>query len=116
MLQLLIAVLCHIIVRQRGDCSAPFVTGFGIATGIAVMLMTFGPSVIFLYQKRLGEYERDEPVRRLLNQRPISKVVGTLIIIIVALFFFLPREAESTEVGAIQNFSKLNHAVRYLIV
>jgi hypothetical protein len=55
-LELLIVVPCHVLVRQRGDCSAPMVTGFGISTGIAVMLLAFGPSVLFLYQKRIGEY------------------------------------------------------------
>ena len=55
-LELLIVVPCHIIVRSRGDCSAPMVTGYGIATGIAVMLLAFGPAVLFLYQKRLAQY------------------------------------------------------------
>lgn len=59
-LQLLIVVPCHVIVRQRGDCSAPGVTAFGIATGIAVMLMAFGPSIIFLYQKRLRGYRKEQ--------------------------------------------------------
>jgi hypothetical protein len=56
-LELLIVVPCHVIVRQRGDCSAPLVTGFGISTGIAVMLLAFGPSILYLYQKRLASYK-----------------------------------------------------------
>ncbi len=55
-LELLIAVPCHVIVRRRGDCSAPVATSFGIVTGIAVALLAFGPSVLFLVKKRLDGY------------------------------------------------------------
>lgn len=52
-LELLIAVPAHIIVRHRDDCSAPIATGFGIATGVAIMLLCFGPGVLLLYRDRL---------------------------------------------------------------
>ena len=55
-LELLVAVPCHVIVRRRHDCSAPAATGFGIATGVAIMLLSFGHSVLFLYKKRLDGY------------------------------------------------------------
>jgi hypothetical protein len=89
-LQLLIAVPCHIIVRQRGECSAPIVTGFGISTGIAIMLMAFGPSVMFLYQKRLREYAGSDEAEPAIHRWPIRKMVFTLTIGAAALFVFVP--------------------------
>jgi hypothetical protein len=55
-LELLIAVPCHVVVRHRHDCSAPVATSFGIVTGIAVMLLSFGPGVFLLYKKRMDAY------------------------------------------------------------
>jgi hypothetical protein len=60
-LELLVAVPAHVVARRRGDCSAPMVTGFGIITGTAVMLMCVGPGVVLLYRQRMLRYRRPRP-------------------------------------------------------
>jgi hypothetical protein len=57
-LELLVAVPSHIIVRRRGDCCAPLGTFWGIVTGISIMLLCFGPGVFFLFVER---FERLKP-------------------------------------------------------
>jgi hypothetical protein len=57
-LELLVAVPSHIVVRRRGDCCAPLGTFWGIVTGISVMLLCFGPGVFFLFVER---FERLKP-------------------------------------------------------
>lgn len=54
-LELLIAVPSHIVVRRREDCCAPAVTFWGISTGISVMLLCFGPGLFYLFARRLGK-------------------------------------------------------------
>ena len=51
-LELIVAVNAHVVCRKRGDCCAPVVTGFGIAAGVAVALMSFGPGVFYLFADR----------------------------------------------------------------
>ncbi len=51
-LELIIAVPSHVIVRRRDDCCAPIGTFWGIATGLSVMLLCFGPGVFFLCIER----------------------------------------------------------------
>ena len=57
-LELLIAVPSHIIVRRREDCCAPVGTFWGIATGISVMLLCFGPGIFFLFVERFRRLKR----------------------------------------------------------
>lgn len=56
-LELLVAVPCHIIVRHKDECTSPLVSAYGVATGMAIMLLAFGPSIMFLFQRKLQEYE-----------------------------------------------------------
>ena len=60
-LELLIAVPSHVIVRRREDCCAPAGTFWGIATGISVMLLCFGPGVFFLFVERCQRLQPKSP-------------------------------------------------------
>jgi hypothetical protein len=57
-LELLVAVPTHVIVRQRDECCAGIATGIGIATGLAVMFVALGPSVLLLYWRRAKQIRR----------------------------------------------------------
>jgi len=57
-LELLVAVPCHVIVRRRDDCCAPAATFAGIVTGLSLMLMSFGPGVLFLFARRFRDLRR----------------------------------------------------------
>jgi hypothetical protein len=60
-LELLVAVPSHVIVRRRDDCCAPAGTFWGIATGISVMLLCFGPGVFFLFVERFQKLKPKSP-------------------------------------------------------
>jgi len=65
-LELLVAVACHIVVRRRGDCSAPILTFLAMAAGIAVMFLSYGPGVFYLFaerKKRMLSRRRREAAR-----------------------------------------------------
>ena len=51
-LELLVAVPTHVIVRRRNECCAGLATGVGICLGVAVMFISFGPSVLLLFYRR----------------------------------------------------------------
>jgi hypothetical protein len=57
-LELLVAVPSHVIVRHRDDCCAPLGTFAGIVTGVSLMLMSFGPGVLFLFARRFRDLRR----------------------------------------------------------
>ena len=60
-LELLVAVPCHVYSRYKEECSAPIFSGWGIVTGIAVMFLALGPGVLLLYRKRLEQYQASQP-------------------------------------------------------
>lgn len=59
-LELLVAVPSHVIVRGRNDCCAPMGTFWGIVTGLSIMILSFGPGVFFLFVER---FRRLRPAR-----------------------------------------------------
>ena len=52
-LELLVAIPSHIISRHRKECCAPEITLLGIAMGLAIALLSFGPGVFFLFAQRI---------------------------------------------------------------
>jgi hypothetical protein len=60
-LELLIAVPSHVLVRNRSDCCAPVGTFWGIVTGLAVMGIAFGPGVFFLFADRMQRLQPKRP-------------------------------------------------------
>ena len=52
-LELLVVIPSHIISRHIDECCAPPFTLLGIATGLAVALMSFGQGVLFLFAQRI---------------------------------------------------------------
>jgi hypothetical protein len=58
-LELLIAVPSHIIVRHKDTCCAHGATAAGIAAGLAVMFFAFGPGIYYLYIERINRKKQD---------------------------------------------------------
>jgi hypothetical protein len=53
-LELLVAVPCHIVTRRRDDCCAPMLTFWGMVTGWSLVLLAVGPAVILLVEHRMA--------------------------------------------------------------
>jgi hypothetical protein len=64
-LELLVAVPSHVIVRRRNDCCAGYDTGFGICVGLSVMILSLGPSVLILYHRRRKQITPPAAVQRI---------------------------------------------------
>jgi len=68
-LELLVAVPCRLMVRQRGYCCAGIYTAFGIALGTSVMVFAFGPAVFFLFYARWRQLQPPRALARRLPSR-----------------------------------------------
>ena len=56
--ELLVAVPSHAVVTHREDCCAPIISAYGIATGLAILFMSFGPGVYFLFDEQMRRMKR----------------------------------------------------------
>jgi hypothetical protein len=59
-IELLVAIPAHVIARARGYCCAGFATGCGLAAGLAVALLAFGPAVFVLIVRRYASLKTSE--------------------------------------------------------
>jgi len=60
-LELLVAVPAHVVARTRNYCCAGFYTFWGLAAGISVMLVAFGPATFALFARRWQSVRRPAP-------------------------------------------------------
>ena len=63
LLEWLVAIPCHIIVRWRGDCSAPAVTFAAIIMGVAICFLSFGPGLYYVFMARMQNYQKKDKTR-----------------------------------------------------
>ncbi|MDD5136613.1 MAG: hypothetical protein PHX20_07535 [Candidatus Omnitrophica bacterium] len=57
-LELLIAVPTHVMVRSKDYCCAGYATFISLALGFSVMLIAFGPGIFFLFSERWAKKKR----------------------------------------------------------
>jgi hypothetical protein len=60
-LELLVAIPMHLVVRGRGYCCAGMMTGIGVGVGITVMVVALGPAVIVLFYRRYQQVYARRP-------------------------------------------------------
>ena|SRR5690348_6363037 len=51
-LELLVAVPMHVVVRRRTECCAGIATGLAICVGAAIAVISIGPAILMLYHRR----------------------------------------------------------------
>lgn len=110
--ELLVAVPCHVYVRGKDYCCAGFGTFFGLCTGIAVMLFSFGPGVFFLFAERARRLRGDaapptEPALDAQERDAVRWAAGSLLCLIAAALWSLvdagqaPAQALTLQIAAV---------------
>ncbi len=54
-LEVLVALISHVVARHRQECCAPFFTYCAIVAGLSVALLSFGPGLFFLFLRKIRE-------------------------------------------------------------
>jgi hypothetical protein len=109
--ELLVAVPCHVYVRQQDNCCADLVTFLGIATGLSVLLFAFGPGVFLLFVKRArrlqaakevpdetGSAVSGKPTLSGFTRRAVFWAAGALMLALVPVALLLAPEFNTREV------------------
>jgi len=70
---LLVSIPAHIIVSRRPGCFVGLFTALGIASGIYVMLWSFGPAILLLFFKEKRRFELREARRQVEGPAPEAR-------------------------------------------
>ena len=70
---LLVSIPAHIIVSRRPGCFVGLLTALGIASGIYVMLWSFGPAILLLFFKEKRRFELREARRQVEGPAPEAR-------------------------------------------
>lgn len=70
---LLVSIPAHIIVSRRPGCFVGLLTALGIASGIYVMLWSFGPAILLLFFKEKRRFELPEDRRPAVDPAPEAR-------------------------------------------
>jgi thiol-disulfide isomerase/thioredoxin/tetratricopeptide (TPR) repeat protein len=88
--ELLVAVPCHVIVRHKNVCCAQGLTFYGIAAGLAVMALAFGPGIAFFILKRVRnlkpKIENANNADTKSNLFTLPKITATIILLIFLVY------------------------------
>ncbi len=57
-LEILVALISHVVARHRQECCAPFLTYCAIVAGLSVALLSFGPGLFFLFLRKIREKQQ----------------------------------------------------------